>query len=103
MTWVLQAAVVLAVPLTLLGAVRTGVYLHRKAQESRRASAATAIDLQLSSMPGISEFKGWWGDQVDGFRDWLADQVDGTSSGDSSSSGEASFDGHGDASATGTD
>ncbi|QRK07360.1 hypothetical protein JQX13_46265 [Archangium violaceum] len=92
MSWVLQAAVVLAIPLSLLGAVEAGVYLHRKAREFRRASVATAVDLQLGGMAGISAFRGW-----------LADLVDGTSSDGDSSGLDASSGGDADASDAGGD
>ncbi|QRK12974.1 hypothetical protein JQX13_24840 [Archangium violaceum] len=92
MTWILQAAVVLAVPLTLLGAVKTGVHLLRKARKDRTGSVATAIELQFSSMPGIRHFK-----------DWLADLVDGTSDSGDSVSGDAGAGGGADASDAGVD
>ncbi len=98
MTWLLQAAVVLAVPVTLGGAVTAGVYLYRRAREGRTGAALTGIDLQLGSMSGTGHFMGWVGDRVDGFKGWLADKVDGVSDSGSSSDGEGWFDGGPDAS-----
>ncbi|WNG21391.1 hypothetical protein [Cystobacter fuscus] len=102
MTWVLQAAVVLAVPLTLLGAVKAGALVLRKVREDREG-AAMAADLLFSRMPGISGSTGWWTDQFDGFRDWLADKIDGTSSDGDSSGFDASSDGDGGTTATSAD
>lgn len=66
MTWMLQAAVVLAVPLTLLGAVWLGVRLVRKARAKGSAAAGVALGLQTHDDYGLGGFRGWLADWVDG-------------------------------------
>jgi hypothetical protein len=101
MTWMLQAAAVLAVPLSLVGAVKAGTYVYRRAREDRTGAALTGIDLQLSSVPGMREFVGWVGERVDGFKDWVADKVDAAFDSDGTSGGGGGFDSDGGADASG--
>jgi hypothetical protein len=85
MTWAMQAAVVLAVPLSLLGVGWAGVLAHRFAQDRRRTSAAMMTDIYVDSLPGIREFKGW-----------LADLIDGEDSSGGSTTSNGYFDADGD-------
>jgi hypothetical protein len=62
----MQAAVVLAVPMSLLGLGWAGARAHRFVQDRRRASAAMMTDIYFDSLPGIREFKGWLADLIDG-------------------------------------
>ncbi len=66
MTWAMQAAVVLAVPLSLLGVGWAGVLAHRFVQDRRRAAALMTADAYVSSLPGIAEFRAWLADLIDG-------------------------------------
>ncbi|WP_143177247.1 hypothetical protein [Cystobacter ferrugineus] len=86
MTWMLQAAVVLAVPLSLGGAVWTGVRLIRAARAARGAAASTAVGLytRATDLDGDAELG------LGGFKGWLADLIDGASDSDASSGFDAS-------------
>ncbi len=69
MTWAMQAAVVLAVPLSLLGLSWAGARAVRMAKGGgggRRESAAMMAGLYVDSLPGIREFKCWLADLIDG-------------------------------------
>ncbi|NTX54808.1 hypothetical protein FJV41_40555 [Myxococcus llanfairpwllgwyngyllgogerychwyrndrobwllllantysiliogogogochensis] len=66
MTLMLQAAVVLAVVLSLLGAGWAVVLGYRFAKARREAAAAAAIDIYGSSLIDLTGFRGWLADLVDG-------------------------------------
>ncbi len=62
--WVIQAAVVLAIPLSLGGAVWAGIRIIRWVKANPGDAASFALDLYLK-------------DRVEGLRGWLGDWVDG--------------------------
>ena len=92
MTWMLQAAVVLAIPLSLGGAIWTGVRLIRAARANRGAAASSGIGLYTRAvgLDGDAELG------LGGFKGWLADLIDGASSADASSDFDTSCGGDGD-------
>jgi hypothetical protein len=99
MTWMLQAAVVLAIPLSLGGAVWTGVRLLRAARANRGAAVSNGIGLYTRAV-GIDEDAEFG---LGGFKGWLADLIDGDSNSDTSSDFDASCGGDGDACDRGRD
>ncbi|XXF79692.1 hypothetical protein P2318_08010 [Myxococcaceae bacterium GXIMD 01537] len=66
MTWLLQAAVVLAVILALPGAIWAMAFAYRQAKAHRRASAIAATELYTESQVDRSWFQGWLADLIDG-------------------------------------
>ncbi|MFP2911153.1 hypothetical protein ACLESD_40200 [Pyxidicoccus sp. 3LFB2] len=95
MTWMLQAAVLLAVPLVLMGVIKAWAYFYRKVRDGQGETVEDLSDVELGGPSGIVESKGWWGDRFDGFRDWVADRVDGMSGDGGASDCGAASDGDG--------
>ncbi|WP_163867228.1 hypothetical protein [Myxococcus eversor] len=66
MTWMLQAAVVLGVVVALVGAVWAVVLGYRYAKAQRQAAASAAVEIYAGGQLGLTGFRGWLADLIDG-------------------------------------
>ena len=88
MTWALQLAVILAVPLTLGGAIWAGVRLHRWMRCHPGPAAGAGASLVLSEQLG--GFRAWLGDRLDSFAEpGTGDSSGAVDGGDCSDAGDS--------------